>query len=115
MAHISWLEELTKGLQACRNTRCEFMQQPGHGLLAAGTLPAKQVCIQGLVNQPLLDDFLQTIRRESPRIGGNFANWGLMFSVFDCTCLYIRKKVSTTCQDAGMGLLSQCIAQHAII
>lgn len=35
----------------------------------------------------------QTIRRESPRIGGNFANWGLMFSVFDCTCLYIRKKV----------------------
>lgn len=26
-------------------------------------------------------------------MGGNFANWGLMFSVFDCTCLYIRKKV----------------------
>lgn len=36
---------------------------------------------------------LQTIRREAPRMGGNFANWGLMFSVFDCTCLYIRQKV----------------------
>lgn len=27
-------------------------------------------------------------------MGGNFANWGLMFSVFDCTALYIRQKVS---------------------
>jgi import inner membrane translocase subunit TIM17 len=36
---------------------------------------------------------VQTVRREAPRMGGNFANWGLMFSVFDCTCLYIRKKV----------------------
>ena len=35
----------------------------------------------------------QTLRRESPRIGGNFANWGLMFSVFDCSCMYIRQKV----------------------
>jgi import inner membrane translocase subunit TIM17 len=36
---------------------------------------------------------VQTLRRESPRIGGNFANWGLMFSVFDCSCMYIRQKV----------------------
>lgn len=35
----------------------------------------------------------QTIRRESPKIGGNFANWGMMFSAFDCTCLYLRQKV----------------------
>jgi hypothetical protein len=27
-------------------------------------------------------------------MGGNFANWGLMFSVFDCTFLYLRQKVS---------------------
>jgi hypothetical protein len=26
-------------------------------------------------------------------MGGNFANWGLMFSVFDCTFLYLRQKV----------------------
>eukprot|EP00878_Enallax_costatus_P019807 GHUV01020910.1.p1 GENE.GHUV01020910.1~~GHUV01020910.1.p1 ORF type:complete len:114 (+),score=19.70 GHUV01020910.1:311-652(+) len=51
---------------------------------------------RGLKNSPKgykLVGALDTIRRESPRIGGNFANWGLMFSVFDCTCLYIRKKV----------------------
>lgn len=30
-------------------------------------------------------------------MGGNFANWGLMFSVFDCTFLYLRQKVSTAC------------------
>ncbi|WIA30470.1 hypothetical protein OEZ86_000554 [Tetradesmus obliquus] len=50
---------------------------------------------RGLKNSPKgykLVGTLDTIRRESPRIGGNFANWGLMFSVFDCTCLYIRKK-----------------------
>lgn len=35
---------------------------------------------------------LQTIRREAPRLGGSFANWGLMFAVFDCTCLWVRKK-----------------------
>ncbi|KAF6243701.1 mitochondrial import inner membrane translocase subunit Tim17 [Scenedesmus sp. NREL 46B-D3] len=50
---------------------------------------------RGLKNSPKgykLVGTLDTIRRESPRIGGNFANWGLMFSVFDCTCLYVRKK-----------------------
>jgi hypothetical protein len=35
-------------------------------------------------------------------MGGNFANWGLMFSVFDCTCLYVRQKVSVrVCQLAS--------------
>eukprot|EP00877_Chromochloris_zofingiensis_P012467 jgi/Chrzof1/7474/Cz02g25090.t1 len=50
---------------------------------------------RGLKNSPKgykIQGTLETIRRESPRIGGNFANWGLMFSVFDCTMLYIRKK-----------------------
>lgn len=51
---------------------------------------------KGLKNSPKgykLIGAIETVRRESPRIGGNFANWGLMFSVFDCTCLYVRKKV----------------------
>jgi import inner membrane translocase subunit TIM17 len=50
---------------------------------------------KGLKNSPKgykLIGAIETVRRESPRIGGNFANWGLMFSVFDCTCLYVRKK-----------------------
>lgn len=50
---------------------------------------------RGLKNSPKgykMLGALDTIRREAPRMGGNFANWGLMFSVFDCTALYIRQK-----------------------
>lgn len=39
---------------------------------------------------PLL---LQSVRREAPRLGGSFANWGLSFALFDCSLQYIRKKV----------------------
>ena len=35
----------------------------------------------------------QSIRREAPRLGGSFANWGLAFSLFDCSLQYVRKKV----------------------
>ncbi len=37
---------------------------------------------------------LQAMRRESPKLGGSFANWGLTFSLFDCSLQYVRKKVS---------------------
>lgn len=50
---------------------------------------------KGLKNSPKgfkMIGTVETIRREAPRIGGSFANWGLMFSVFDCTCLYVRKQ-----------------------
>lgn len=50
---------------------------------------------RGLKNSPKgykIVGAIDTIRREAPRMGGNFANWGLMFSVFDCTCMYIRQK-----------------------
>lgn len=36
---------------------------------------------------------LQALRRESPKLGGSFANWGLTFSLFDCSLQYLRKKV----------------------
>ena len=32
------------------------------------------------------------IRRESPKLGGSFANWGLTFSLFDCSLQFVRKK-----------------------
>lgn len=35
----------------------------------------------------------QALRRESPKLGGSFANWGLTFSLFDCSLQYLRKKV----------------------
>jgi hypothetical protein len=38
-------------------------------------------------------------------MGGNFANWGLMFSVFDCTALYIRQKVSLLSTHTQLTLL----------
>lgn len=37
--------------------------------------------------------FPQSLRKESPRLGGSFANWGLTFSMFDCSLQYLRKKV----------------------
>lgn len=33
------------------------------------------------------------MRREAPRLGGSFANWGLTFALFDCSLQYVRKKV----------------------
>lgn len=35
----------------------------------------------------------QAIRREAPRIGGGFAVWGGLFSMFDCTLVAVRRKV----------------------
>ncbi|EGG17340.1 mitochondrial import inner membrane translocase subunit 17 [Cavenderia fasciculata] len=32
------------------------------------------------------------VRRYAPRLGGNFAIWGTLFSGFDCSLAYIRKK-----------------------
>ncbi len=34
----------------------------------------------------------QAIRREAPRIGGGFAVWGGLFSMFDCTLVAVRRK-----------------------
>ena len=69
---------------------------------------------KGLKNSPKgykLIGAVETVRRESPRIGGNFANWGLMFSVFDCTCLYVRKKVrSRGCAFASASSASESSA-----
>ncbi|PNH02008.1 Mitochondrial import inner membrane translocase subunit Tim17 [Tetrabaena socialis] len=35
---------------------------------------------------------LEAVRREAPRLGGSFANWGLTFALFDCSLQYLRKK-----------------------
>ena len=40
---------------------------------------------------------LQAVRFEAPRLGGSFAIWGGLFSVFDCTLIAIRKKASNFC------------------
>lgn len=51
--------------------------------------------IKGMRNSPpgfRVRGALESLRRESPRMGGSFANWGLAFSCFDCSLQYIRKK-----------------------
>lgn len=50
--------------------------------------------------------WVQALRRESPKIGGSFANWGLSFSLFDCSLQYLRKKVgrSAACMGVQRGL-----------
>ena len=35
---------------------------------------------------------MQAVRRQAPRMGGNFAVWGGLFSSFDCTLVYLRQK-----------------------
>ncbi|KAG2484669.1 hypothetical protein HYH03_016556 [Edaphochlamys debaryana] len=35
---------------------------------------------------------VEAVRREAPRLGGSFANWGLTFALFDCSLQYLRKK-----------------------
>lgn len=37
-------------------------------------------------------DTVAAIRMRAPINAGNFAVWGLMFSVFDCTFAYVRRK-----------------------
>ncbi|CAA0838620.1 Mitochondrial import inner membrane translocase subunit TIM17-2 [Striga hermonthica] len=34
----------------------------------------------------------QAVRMNAPRIGGSFAVWGGLFSVFDCSMVYMRQK-----------------------
>lgn len=35
---------------------------------------------------------LATVKQRAPVTGGNFAVWGFMYSSFDCSLAYIRKK-----------------------
>ncbi|KAJ9527626.1 hypothetical protein QJQ45_025905 [Haematococcus lacustris] len=51
--------------------------------------------IRGMRNSPpgfRVRGALESLRKESPRLGGSFANWGLAFSCFDCSLQYVRKK-----------------------
>lgn len=51
--------------------------------------------VKGLKNSPpgaRMKGALESIRRESPRLGGSFAVWGGLFSTFDCILVGIRKK-----------------------
>lgn len=51
--------------------------------------------VKGFKNSPPGFRFkgaLESVRRESPRLGGSFANWGLTFSMFDCSLQAIRRK-----------------------
>jgi len=51
--------------------------------------------VKGFKNSPTgfrMKGALESVRRESPRLGGSFANWGLTFSMFDCSLQAIRKK-----------------------
>jgi len=51
--------------------------------------------IKGLKNSPKgykMQGAAEAVRREAPRLGGSFANWGLAFALFDCSLQAIRKK-----------------------
>ncbi|XP_061373412.1 mitochondrial import inner membrane translocase subunit TIM17-2-like [Gastrolobium bilobum] len=51
--------------------------------------------LKGLYNSPKghrLHGGAQAVRLNAPRVGGGFAVWGGLFSVFDCTMVYVRQK-----------------------
>ncbi|KAL0345173.1 UNVERIFIED_CONTAM: Mitochondrial import inner membrane translocase subunit TIM17-2 [Sesamum radiatum] len=51
--------------------------------------------LKGVYNSPKGTRFVggsQAVRMNAPRIGGSFAVWGGLFSVFDCSMVYVRQK-----------------------
>lgn len=51
--------------------------------------------IKGMKNSPKGERLLggsQAVRMNAPRVGGSFAVWGGLFSVFDCSMVYLRQK-----------------------
>ncbi|XP_068637198.1 mitochondrial import inner membrane translocase subunit TIM17-2-like [Aristolochia californica] len=51
--------------------------------------------IKGVYNSPRGERLLggsQAVRMNAPRVGGSFAVWGGLFSVFDCSMVYVRQK-----------------------
>ena len=50
---------------------------------------------KGAYNSPrgyVMQGGIEAIRREAPRIGGSFAVWGGLFSMFDCALVAVRRK-----------------------
>ncbi|XP_010249487.1 PREDICTED: mitochondrial import inner membrane translocase subunit TIM17-2-like [Nelumbo nucifera] len=51
--------------------------------------------LKGIYNSPKGERVVggsQAVRMNAPRVGGSFAVWGGLFSVFDCSMVYIRQK-----------------------
>ncbi|KAI3878674.1 hypothetical protein MKW92_012186 [Papaver armeniacum] len=51
--------------------------------------------LKGMYSSPKGQRFkggAQAMRMNAPRIGGNFAAWGAMYSACDCTAVYLRHK-----------------------
>ena len=53
-----------------------------------------RLCLAAAKAIPHLSGASQAVRREAPRLGGSFAVWGGLFSIFDCTLVAVRHKVS---------------------
>lgn len=51
--------------------------------------------LKGIYNTPKghrVKGGIDAVRMNAPRVGGSFAVWGGLFSTFDCTMVYVRKK-----------------------
>ncbi|XP_047308588.1 mitochondrial import inner membrane translocase subunit TIM17-2-like [Impatiens glandulifera] len=51
--------------------------------------------LKGIYSSPRGDRFIggtQAMRMNAPRVGGSFAVWGGLFSLADCTLVYVRQK-----------------------
>lgn len=51
--------------------------------------------IKGLYNSPnghRVFGGMEAVRMNAPRVGGNFAAWYFLYSTFNCTTVYVRKK-----------------------
>jgi import inner membrane translocase subunit TIM17 len=83
---------LTLGTPNC-GTRHSPIQVPRLQLVLLGVLST--TLSRGLRHAPTGARFtggLEAVRMNAPRIGSSFAVWGGLYSVCDCTPVYVRQK-----------------------
>lgn len=72
---------------------CKGLYNSPKGSRLRGGVDVRVLAYMLLYQSPTHILLLQAIRREAPRIGGGFAVWGGLFSMFDCTLVAVRRKV----------------------
>lgn len=65
--------------------------------------------VKGYRNSPprfKVQGMMEAVKLNGPRIGGQFAVWGLMFSSFDCSLLYLRNGTEDPWNSITAGFLT---------
>ena len=74
-----------------------IMEDAGGAFAMGCTAGAIWNFIKGFYNSPSRERFrggVYALKNRAPILGGSFAMWGGMFSIIDCTFLYMRQQES---------------------